>query len=244
VLIYRKDYKQKVDTFISNMKVVETKDNITDKFQKKLRSPLNYCKQLVETRSKWKHINLNPDAPVLRGLIKVHKEDAPIRPVVNYKSAPSYNLAKWFAKVLKEYIPLPNIYNVPNSVHLMKELADIPYAPDLRLASLDISNMFSHIPVKELLDIIEITCRNNTLEPTVIQEILQITNLITAQNYFKFQDKTFLQTDGLAMGAPTSSVLPELYIQYLENTTILDILCKFKILGHFRYVDDILIVYN
>jgi hypothetical protein len=72
----------------------------------------------------------------------VHKEDAPIGPLVNYKSAPSYNLAKWFAKVLKEFIPLPNIYNVPNSVHLMKKLADIPYGPDLRLASLDISNMF------------------------------------------------------------------------------------------------------
>ena len=72
----------------------------------------------------------------------------------------------------------------------------------------------------------------------------QVTNLITAQNYFKFQDKTFLQTDGLAMGAPTSSVLSELYLQYLENTTIFDILFKFKILGYFRYVDDILIVYN
>jgi len=107
----------------------------------------------------------------------VHKEDAPICPVVNYKSAPTYNLAKWFAKVLKEYIAFPNIYNVPNLVHLMKELADIPYVPDLRLASLGISNMFSNIPIKEILDIIEITCRNNTLEPTVIQEILQITNL-------------------------------------------------------------------
>jgi len=89
----------------------------------------------------------------------------------------------------------------------MKELAYIPYGPDLRLASPDISNMFSNIPVKELLYIIEIICRNNTLEPTVTQEILQITNLFTAQNYFKFRDKTFLQTDSLAMGAPTSSVL-------------------------------------
>ena len=74
--------------------------------------------------------------------------------------------------------------------------------------------------------------------------ILQITNLFTAQNYFKFRDKTFLQTDGLAMGAPTSSVLSELYLHYLENTTIFDILCKFRILGYFRYVDDILIAYN
>ena len=48
----------------------------------------------------------------------------------------------------------------------------------------------------------------------------------------------------MAIGAPTSSILSELYLQYLENTTIFDILFKFKILGYFRYVDDILIVYN
>jgi hypothetical protein len=53
-----------------------------------------------------------------------------------------------------------------------------------------------------------------------------------------------LQERGLAVGAPTSSILSEVYVQYLENTTIYDILRAFKIEGYFRYLDDILIVYE
>ena len=46
------------------------------------------------------------------------------------------------------------------------------------------------------------------------------------------------------MGAPTSSILSEFYLQYLENTRIFNLLINHKIEGYFRYVDDILIVYN
>jgi hypothetical protein len=43
------------------------------------------------------------------------------------------------------------------------------------------------------------------------------------------------------MGAPTSSILSEVYLQYMENITIYDLLIKHKVEGYFRYVDDILV---
>jgi hypothetical protein len=46
------------------------------------------------------------------------------------------------------------------------------------------------------------------------------------------------------MRAPTSSVLSEIYLQHLENTEICNLLIKHNIEGHFRYVDDIIIIYN
>ena len=46
------------------------------------------------------------------------------------------------------------------------------------------------------------------------------------------------------MGAPTSSIFSEMYLQYLEDTKLLDILTRHHILGYFRYVDDILVVYD
>ena len=46
------------------------------------------------------------------------------------------------------------------------------------------------------------------------------------------------------MGALTSSIFSEIYLQYLENTKIFDILINYRIVGYFRYVDDILIVYK
>jgi hypothetical protein len=46
------------------------------------------------------------------------------------------------------------------------------------------------------------------------------------------------------MGAPTSSVFSEIYMQYIENSKFYDIIIEHHIQGYFRYVDDILIVYK
>ena len=59
-----------------------------------------------------------------------------------------------------------------------------------------------------------------------------------------FQDTQNFQTQGLAMGGPTSSILSEMYLQYIEHTEIYNILQQHNTIGYFRYVDDILIEYN
>jgi len=46
------------------------------------------------------------------------------------------------------------------------------------------------------------------------------------------------------MGAPTSFMLSEIYLQSIENTKMYDILQHSKVEGYFRYVDDILLVYE
>jgi hypothetical protein len=46
------------------------------------------------------------------------------------------------------------------------------------------------------------------------------------------------------MGAPKSSVFSEFYLQHLETTNIYNTLLEHNIVGYFRYVDDILIIYN
>jgi hypothetical protein len=46
------------------------------------------------------------------------------------------------------------------------------------------------------------------------------------------------------MGALTSSIFSEIYLQDIENTKITELLVKHKIKGYFRYIDDILIMYK
>jgi hypothetical protein len=116
----------------------------------------------------------------------------------------------------------------------MKDLSDIPFSPNFKLASLDITNMYSNIPTEELLNIIDIMCdkTHRSIEDTLKLEITEIAKLIIAQNYFKFRDKTYLQKNGLAMGAPTSSIMSEIYLQFIENTKIYDILRYSKVEGY------------
>jgi len=46
------------------------------------------------------------------------------------------------------------------------------------------------------------------------------------------------------MGAPTSSILSEFYLQHQENSRIYDLLRNHNIAGYFRYVEDNLIIYD
>jgi len=119
----------------------------------------------------------------LRGLIKIHKEGTPIRPVVNFKNVPSYNPAKMLTDILKTHLPMPNVYNVQNSSQPMNDISQIPFTPELKLASLDISNMCTNIPTKDLIDVIDTICNKHNLEDTIIREVISITNLDTLMMY-------------------------------------------------------------
>jgi hypothetical protein len=116
----------------------------------------------------------------------------------------------------------------------MTDLKSIEINPNCRLASFDISNMYTNIPTDHLKHIIENGLKNNMIETQHIQEILTIYDLIVKQNYFLHNKKFWQQKTGLAMGAPSSALLSEIFLQYIEINHILNILTNSNILGYFR----------
>jgi hypothetical protein len=86
VIVYLYEYHRKVKNFISNNNFSANNDPIK-KFQKDLRNSINDCQLIIHKYERWKYIDLNPTPPMIRGLIKIHEEDSPIRPVVNWKNA-------------------------------------------------------------------------------------------------------------------------------------------------------------
>jgi hypothetical protein len=113
--MYQKDYQVKVHKFINENNFATLRNDPTKTFVKELRNTINGCQGIITKEEKWKYIYLNPAAPTIRGLIKIHKLNAPIRPIVNWKQAPAYKIAKLLVKKLIQHIPLPNIFNVKNS---------------------------------------------------------------------------------------------------------------------------------
>ena len=87
-------------------------------------------------------------------------------------------------------------------------------------------------------------CDKQSISEEMKHEIMKISQIIIKQNYFKFQNELYIQEEGLAMGAPTSSIFSEIYPQHIENTIISDILLRYHIVGYFRYMDAIPIVCN
>jgi Reverse transcriptase (RNA-dependent DNA polymerase). len=104
--------------------------------------------------------------------------------------------------------------------------------------------MYFYIPTNELTNIIHHVCTHNNINVTLKNELLQQCNTILSQNYFQFGTHQYIQKQGSAIGAPTSSIFSEIYMQYLEQTKIFDFLTKQNLIRYFRYVDDILILYK
>jgi hypothetical protein len=60
--------------------------------------------------------------PSIHALIKLHKDPITIRPAINWRNAPAYKVASFFTRVIKEYITLPNTFNIQNIMDLINEL--------------------------------------------------------------------------------------------------------------------------
>jgi hypothetical protein len=104
--------------------------------------------------------------------------------------------------------------------------------------------MYSNVPTGDLLHIIDLICGQQLIEDVVKNDLINMAKLVLEQNYFQFENNFYSQKIGLAMGSPTSSILSEMYLQYKECTDIFDTLIRNNIIGYFRYVDDILVVYD
>jgi hypothetical protein len=83
--------------------------------------------------------------------IKLHKDIAPIRPVVNYRDAPSYYIAKITADLLKINFELPFEYNIKNSIQCAENIKELNIQPTHKMLTLDITNLYTNIPINETI---------------------------------------------------------------------------------------------
>jgi hypothetical protein len=187
---------------------------------------------------------MNPSAPSIKGLIKIHKQDQPIRPVVNWRNAPAYQLSKRFTNKINLLTPLPHSLNLKNTHDLIRELSDTTTLPQHTMASLNITNLYANIPVTETRTILTEMLQDNLVDPQTKSEILIWHNVITKQNYFTHNNNTVTQQNGLAMGAPSSGLMAEMFLQQPEHRHLAHLTHKHHIINYCLYVDDIFILFD
>jgi hypothetical protein len=243
VILPIQQYDSKIQDFIQANNFQDTTKDPTKNFQSQIRKAISNSKTLIPRETKWKYVNMNPSAPSIKGLIKIHKPDQPIRPVVNWQRAPAYKLARLFTQKIRQLAPLPEVYNVDNTVDLISKLKDTPILPQFALASLDITNLYTNIPVTETRDISN-TLKQDLLDPQTQHELMDWYDVITRQTYFTNNEKILVQKEGLAMGAPSSGLIAVFFLQHLEHHHLPHLSTKHRVINCFWYVDDILLIYD
>lgn len=119
VILPSQQYKSKVHNFLQANRFQTTSTDPTKTYQNLIGKTINDSKTLIPQDSRWRYINLNPSAPTIKGLMKIHKPD---QPIVNWHNAPVYKLAKLFTQRIGHLAALPCTYNIENSKDLIQKL--------------------------------------------------------------------------------------------------------------------------
>ena len=170
----------------------------------------------------------------LYGLAKVHKKNIPVRPIVSMPGTCYNALSKKIAGIMSK-VPECNIQTRPHLV--AGELSQVNLPPGHELVSLDVTSLFTMVPVDEATSLAAKKVSENGLLPDTMTEetFLLLLRLCVKNVLFVNPDGClFRQTDGVAMGSALGPYLANIFMSQFDAT-----LAQGKPF-YYRYVDDIL----
>ncbi|VDO66870.1 unnamed protein product [Schistosoma curassoni] len=109
------------------------------------------------------------------------------------------------------------------------------------MISLDVSSLFTNIPLLEMDDFIcnELTTRRieTPIPPSAIKQLIL---RCTMNVQFRFDNEYYRQLDGVAMGSPLGPLLANIFLAKLENGPLKSAITHLP--TYYRYIDDAPIV--
>lgn len=140
-------YIRQVETFLEENHFTELPRDPTDSYQKQIQQAISRSSTQIDKQQKKYLTQIKPQPPTLKAQIKIHKDNEPIRPVVNNIQAPTYKIAKFLNRWLTDTLQLPNTFVTPNSTSLAHELTKLQITESDRLITYDIKDLYVNIPL-------------------------------------------------------------------------------------------------
>lgn len=237
IALNKENYISKTTEFLNPNQYQIIKSDPTEIFQKQIKNII-LDSTIFDSKEKFSLTLMNPQAPKLYSLIKLHKENTPIRPVVSFTTAPSVKISNKMIDIISTHCKFTAKYSIKNSYELVQNIKDLNIPNNAILLSFDVKNLFPSIPPIEVIDIIDNKLTENRTNIIVKQDIINTLVVCLDQNYFEFNDNIYMAKEGLIMGNPLSPLLAELFMDNLESKIHNHKLSK-NFLFWFRYVDDI-----
>ena len=127
--------------------------------------------------------------------------------------------SKELSRILKPLVGR-SPHHVQNNQEFLKQLGTIKLKPDDIIMSYDVKALFTSVPIKPALKIIQkLLEEDQTLPQRTIMTVNNITCLLEfclTSTYFTFQEKFYEQVEGAAMGSPISPIVANLYMEDFE----------------------------
>ena len=177
------------------------------------------------------------------GLVKVHKNNYPLRPVISMIDSPEYELAKFMDSLIKPLVP--NKYMLNSTDDFLMKLNNSNISSNDKLVSFDVVSLFTNIPLNETINIIAdyVFSDENIQKPLMEKHIFVKLLRLTCEGLFLYNDCLYKQIDGVAMGSPLGPTLANFFLAHIETKKLLDSsMCPPKFYS--RFVDDCFAVFD
>ena len=137
-----------------------------------------------------------------------------------------------------------NGHSVLNSSNFANEVAHMEVSDDEVMLSFDVVSLFTAIPVQKACTYIRDKLNNDTSLASrtnlTTDDVISLLEFVLSNNYFVYNDCTYKQIHGCAMGSPVSPVVANLCMEVIEDSALTNSTVPPKVWK--RYVDDSFVI--
>jgi hypothetical protein len=169
-------------------------------------------------------------------LPKMHKVPVAGRPIVSCINTITYHASKYLDNLLKPLLKkIPSICS--SSREVIYNLTNFKCKPGSVLLCADVKNLYPSIPIDYGLKAVKSILKQYHYCSEDSDFIVDLLRWVLTHNYLYFDEKTFLQKCGTAMGTPVAVVYSNIVLFYLEQRCL-----NLNPQYYRRYIDDLFII--
>ena len=249
VVMKESDYVEKVERLLSDESTYQILDrDITPELEERTYAHIQkayldgkisktICDGLLPT---------NSIAGKFNGLIKVHKEGNPVRPVISQINTVSRNLSEFIDMKLKPYIEKMSSYRkdtigVLNYLNEINDSQILNKREQMILLTSDIESFYTNVSLKQAQESIGAVLKRHKHDVKESEFIIKSLKIIYETNNFTFNNRHYIQISGMSMGSPCAPNVCSLTFFVYEEQFLKD---NPKFIGWIRHVDDIFSVFR
>ena len=179
----------------------------------------------------------------LYGLPKDHKRDIPLRPIVSACDDPVDKLTWFLERIVTQLLPYVPAHLKDTSQFLDKLKSEYPdgFEEGTILFSVDVVNLYGNIPIQEAIDgTMNLLAHHKDSIDTFGLDLPSMRTLLEhclTNNFVRFGQKYFRQTDGIAMGSRVAPPLAIVFMHALETMFLAT--SRQQPALYVRYIDDV-----
>ncbi len=178
---------------------------------------------------------------------KLHKLTLQWRPIIPACGTWNVCLANVVDHYLQTIVKQTPSY-LKNTTQLIDEIEELnKQTPtwsidNLWLITADVEQLYPSIPLEEAYIIVKQYISTNHKD--IANVLSKFLKWILFNNRFNYQNKTYIQLDGVATGSPVAPSVANLFMAHIETKLVSEWATKKHVLLYKRYIDDIIMVFN